>query len=65
MKKFITDLGIIPRILDPISLLCDNNGVIVHVKELRSYQKSKHILRRFHLIKEIISIGDVVVERVP
>ena len=35
------------------------------VKELRSHQKSRHILRRFHLIREIVVIGDVVVERVP
>ena len=65
LKKFITDLGVVPRILDPIPLLCDNNGAIAEAKEPRSHQKSKHILRRFHLIREIITIGDVVVERVP
>ena len=34
------------------------------MKELRSHQKSKHILRRFHMIIEIIAQGDIVVERV-
>ena len=28
LKKFITDLGIVPLILDPIPLLCDNIGAI-------------------------------------
>ena len=28
LKKFITDLGIIPTISEPILLLCDNNGAI-------------------------------------
>ena len=61
LKKFITDLGVIPT----IPLLCDNNGAIAQAKEPRSHQKSKHILRRFHLIREIVARGDVVVERVP
>ena len=64
MKKFITDLGVVPTISDPIPLLCDNNDVIAQAKELRSHQKSKHILKRFHLIMEIVARGDVVVERV-
>ena len=65
LKKFITDFGVVPTIPDPIPLLCDNNGAIAQAKEPRSHQKSKHILRRFHLIREIVARGDVVVERVP
>ena len=61
LKKFIADLGVIPSISDPIPLLCNKNGAIAQVKEPRSHQKSKHILRRFHLIDR----GDVVMERVP
>ena len=60
-KTLITDVGILPIILDPIPLLCDENRGI----ELRSHQKSKHILRYFYLIREIVNKGDVVVERVP
>ena len=52
-------------ISNPIPLLCDNNSAIAQAKEPRSHQKSKHILRRFHLIREIVARGDVVVERVP
>ena len=33
-----------------ISLYCDNNGAITQVREPKSYQKSKQIERRFHLI---------------
>ena len=64
MKKFIIDLGVVPTISDPIPLLCYNNGAIAQMKEPRSHQKSKHILRRFQLIREIVTRGDVVVERV-
>ncbi|XP_039688647.1 secreted RxLR effector protein 161-like [Medicago truncatula] len=65
IKKFISDLGIVPSIVDPIELLCDNNGAIVQAKEPRSHQKSKHIQRRYHLIREIIERGDVKICKVP
>ena len=65
MNKFITGLGVVPSSEEPISQYCDNNGAIAQAKEPRSHQKSKHVLRRFHLIREIITGGDVVVERVP
>ena len=55
LKKFIIDLDIVPLISNPISLLCDNNGVIEQAKEPRPHQKSKHILRRFHLIMDIVT----------
>ena len=47
-----------------MDLYCDNNGAIAQAKEPRSYQRSKHILRRFHLIREIIDRGDVKICRV-
>ena len=65
MKKFITNLGVMPGNEESIPLYCDNNGEIAQAKEPRSHQKSKHVLRRFHLIREIMTRGDVVVERVP
>ncbi|KAI5420235.1 hypothetical protein KIW84_044142 [Lathyrus oleraceus] len=34
-------------------------------KEPRSHERSKHILRRYHLIREIIDRGDVKICRVP
>ena len=64
MKKFIGELGVVPNIFDPVPLFCDNNGAIAQAKEPRSHQKSKHSLWRFHLIREIIGRGDVIVEKV-
>ena len=65
IKKFITELGVVPSIADLVDLYCDNNGAIAQAKEPRSHQRSKHILRRFHLIREIIDRGDVKICRVP
>ncbi|KAI5427605.1 hypothetical protein KIW84_032855 [Lathyrus oleraceus] len=34
IKKFISELGIVPSIVDPIGLYCDNNGAIAQAKEV-------------------------------
>ena len=61
---FFFILGVIPSITNPVEVYCDNNGPTAQVKEPRSHQRSKHILRRFHLIREIIKRGDVKICRV-
>ena len=65
IKKFVSGLGVTPSIADPIELFCDNNGAIAQAREPRSHQRSKHILRRFHLVREIIERGDVKICKVP
>ena len=65
IKKFITDLEVVPRITNPFDVYCDNNGAIAQAKEPRSHQRSKHILKSYHLIQEIIERGDVKICRVP
>ncbi|XP_052189939.1 secreted RxLR effector protein 161-like [Diospyros lotus] len=64
MRNFISALGVDPTIVDPVLVYCDNNGAIAQAKEPRSHQRSKHILRRFHLIREIIGRGDIKMEKV-
>ncbi|KAK8680566.1 hypothetical protein V6N13_109508 [Hibiscus sabdariffa] len=59
IKKFISELGVIPSISCSVELRFDNNGAIVQAKERRSHQRSKHILRRFHLIRDIMDRGDL------
>ncbi|KAI3450066.1 hypothetical protein Pfo_006731, partial [Paulownia fortunei] len=64
IRNFIQGLDVIPSIVDPVMIYCDNNGAIAQAKEPRSHQRSKHIMRRYHLIREIIGRGDVIVDRV-
>ncbi|KAK8978738.1 hypothetical protein V6N11_001744 [Hibiscus sabdariffa] len=64
IKKFVTELGVVPSISDALELYCDNNGAIAQEKEPKSHQRSKHILRRFHLIREIVDRGDVEICKV-
>ncbi|KAK8534611.1 hypothetical protein V6N12_057255 [Hibiscus sabdariffa] len=64
IKKFVTELGVVPSISDALELYCDNNGAIAQAKEPKSHQRSKHILRHFHLIREIVDRGDVEICKV-
>ena len=64
IKKFITELGVVPSISDALELYCDNIGAIAQAKKPWSHQRSKHILRHFHLIREIVDRGDVEIRKV-
>jgi hypothetical protein len=43
MKKLVTDLGVVPRALDPMMIYCDNTSAISNPREPRSHKNSKHI----------------------
>ncbi|KAL0361555.1 UNVERIFIED_CONTAM: Retrovirus-related Pol polyprotein from transposon TNT 1-94 [Sesamum radiatum] len=64
MKNYIQELGVVPSIAKPVVIFCDNNGAIAQVKKPRSHHRSKHILRRYHLLREMISRGDYRMDRV-
>ena len=64
IKNFILRLGVVPSITNPVDVYCDNNGAIAQAEEPRSHQRSKHILKRFHLFCEIIERGDVKLCRI-
>ncbi|KAD4385876.1 hypothetical protein E3N88_26045 [Mikania micrantha] len=64
IKKFMTDLGVVPSIRKPIEILCDNTGAIAQEKEPRSHHRSKHILRQFHYIREVVERGDIKIDKI-
>ncbi|KAL0440191.1 UNVERIFIED_CONTAM: Retrovirus-related Pol polyprotein from transposon RE2 [Sesamum latifolium] len=64
MKNYIQELGVVPSIAEPVVIFCDNNGAIAQAKEPRSHHRSKHILRRYHLLREMVSRGDCRMDRV-
>ncbi|KAL0416707.1 UNVERIFIED_CONTAM: Secreted RxLR effector protein [Sesamum latifolium] len=64
MKNYIQELGVVPSIVKPVVIFCDNNGAIAQANEPRSHHHSKHILRRYHLLRKMMSRGDVRMDRV-
>ena len=63
-KNFLLDLYVVPSAQSAITLYCDNSGADANAKELRSHKRGKHIERKYHLILEIVSRGDMVVSQI-
>ncbi|KAA0067542.1 gag/pol protein [Cucumis melo var. makuwa] len=61
LRKFLTDLEIVPNMHLPITLYCDNSGAIANSQEPRSHKQGKHIERKYHPIRKIVHHGGVVV----
>ena len=64
LKKFYTDLEVVPNMKKPLVLYCDNSGMVANSKEPRSHKRGKHIERKYHLIREIVHRGDVAVMKI-
>ena len=62
MKKFNTKLGVVLSAVNVILIYYDNNGAIAQAKEPQSHQKSKQVLRHYHLITELVDRYDVKME---
>ena len=48
----------------PITLFCDNSGAVAQSKDQRNHKKRKHIERKYHIIRDIVARGDVVVAKI-
>jgi hypothetical protein len=64
IRYFVSELDVVPSASNRMDLYCDNRGAIAQAKEPRAHKRAKHVLRRYHLIHEIISQGDVKVCKV-
>ena len=63
IRKFIQELKVVPSIESPITIYCDNSGAIANAVEPRAHQRTKHIARKYHLIRDIIQRGDVAIKK--
>ena len=64
LRKFLKYLEVVPNVDEPMTLYCDNSGAVANSKEPRSHKRSKHIERKYHLIREIVQRGDVEVKKI-
>ncbi|KAJ9558223.1 hypothetical protein OSB04_012837 [Centaurea solstitialis] len=65
LRNFLSDLRVVASISRPIDIFCDNLGAVAQAKEPREHHKSRHVLRKYHLIREIIGRGDVRICKIP
>ena len=64
LKKFLSNLVVVRIEQVPITLFCDNSGAIAQSKDPRNHKKGKHIERKYHIIRDIVTRGDVVVAKI-
>ncbi|PON55799.1 hypothetical protein PanWU01x14_186080 [Parasponia andersonii] len=64
LKKFYTDLEVVPNMDKPLTLYCDNSGAVANSKEPRSHKRGKHIERKYHLLRDIVHRGDMAVMKI-
>ncbi|KAA0052191.1 gag/pol protein [Cucumis melo var. makuwa] len=64
LRKFLHDLEVNPNMNLPITLYCDNSGAVANPKQPRSHKRGKRIERKYHLIREIVQRGDVIITKI-
>lgn len=64
LRNILKDLAVVPAIEMPLTMFCDNSGAVANSKEPRSHKKAKHIERKYHLIRDIVQRGDVMVAKI-
>ncbi|GJS71802.1 retrotransposon protein, putative, ty1-copia subclass [Tanacetum coccineum] len=64
IRKFISGLGIVPTIEEPISMCCDHTGAIAIAKDHGITKGARHFCAKVHYLRETIEMGDVKIEKV-
>ncbi|GJW73233.1 retrotransposon protein, putative, ty1-copia subclass [Tanacetum coccineum] len=64
VKKFISGLGVVPTIEEPINIYCDNTGAITIGNESAITKGARHFRAKVHYLREVIEFGDVKLEKV-
>ncbi|GJT79673.1 retrotransposon protein, putative, ty1-copia subclass [Tanacetum coccineum] len=64
VRKFISGLGIVPTIKEPISMYCDNTGAITIANESGITKGARHFHAKVHYLREVIEFGDIKLEKV-
>ena len=64
LKKVLSDLGVVRMEQVLITLFCDNSGAVTQSKDPWNHKKGKHIERKYHIIRDIVGRGDIVVAKI-
>ena len=62
--KFLDELRVVPALESLVLMYCDSIWVIAQAKEPNSHHRTKHVLRHYHLVREIMERGDVDLQKI-
>ncbi|GJT41984.1 hypothetical protein Tco_0941849 [Tanacetum coccineum] len=64
IRKFISGLGIIPTINEPLNMYCDNSAAIHYANEPGVQKGARHYHRRYHYVRECVELGEIRILKV-
>ncbi|GJW11028.1 hypothetical protein Tco_1576855 [Tanacetum coccineum] len=64
VRKFISGLGVVPTIEEPINMYCDNTGAITIANESGITKGARHFCAKVHYLRKVIEYGDIKLEKV-
>ncbi|GJV84032.1 hypothetical protein Tco_1523930 [Tanacetum coccineum] len=64
IRKFISGLGIVPTINEPIRMFCDNSAALHFANEPGVQKGARHYHRRYHYVRECIALGEIIFVKV-
>ncbi|GJS57920.1 retrotransposon protein, putative, ty1-copia subclass [Tanacetum coccineum] len=59
IRKFISGLGVVPTINEPIRMFCDNSAALHFANEPGVQKGTRHYHRRYHYVRECIALGEI------
>ncbi|GJY27459.1 hypothetical protein Tco_0403226 [Tanacetum coccineum] len=59
IRKFISRLGIVPTINEPIKMFCNNSAVLFIANEPGVQRGARHYHGRYHYVRECIEPGEI------
>ncbi|GJR64073.1 hypothetical protein Tco_0010138 [Tanacetum coccineum] len=60
IRKFISGLGIVPTINEPIRMFCNNSATLYFANEPGVQKGARHYHRRYHYVRESIALGEII-----
>ena len=63
-KKFLSNFGVMRTEQVPMTFFNDSSGPVAQFKGPRNHKKKKHIERKYHIIQDIMALGDMVVTKI-
>nr|GEW79417.1 retrotransposon protein, putative, Ty1-copia subclass [Tanacetum cinerariifolium]GEZ69928.1 retrotransposon protein, putative, Ty1-copia subclass [Tanacetum cinerariifolium] len=64
VRKFISGLGVVPTIEEPISMYCDNTRAIAIANESGITKDARHFHVKVHYLREVIEYSDIKLKKV-
>ncbi|GJW69436.1 retrotransposon protein, putative, ty1-copia subclass [Tanacetum coccineum] len=64
IRKFISGLGIVPTINEPLNMYCDNSAAVHYANEPGIQRGARHYHRRYHYVRECVELGEIRILKV-